>query len=148
MQPVARHVAQAGLRPRIVGAALIALGLALAMVVVPAQTLQLGRAVMQPAALPAACGYAIALCGLVIALRPTPDGGAAFIVPVAGALTLALISYLGMRVLGYVFMAPVLVLLLMLYMGERRLLWLGVGAGIVPMAIWVCFVFLLGRQLP
>ncbi|MCC5986679.1 MAG: tripartite tricarboxylate transporter TctB family protein [Pararhodobacter sp.] len=126
----------------------MALGLVIALIIVPAQTLQLGRAVMQPAALPMACGLAMVLCGLAIVLKPMPDSGSAMLVPVTGAVTLALISYFGMRGLGFVIMAPALVLLMMLYMGERRWLWLGVGTLLVPLGIWLCFVVLLGRQLP
>ena len=149
MVPLAARLSVKGrLRPRIVGAALVVLGLVIALFIVPAQTLQLGRAVMQPAALPTACGLAIALCGLAILLRPMPDSASAMLVPITGAVTLALISYFGMRGLGFAIMAPALVLLMMLYMGERRWLWLGVGALLVPLAIWFCFVLLLGRQLP
>lgn len=136
------------LRPRMVGAATIAVGLVIAFLVVPSQTREASRAVLQPAALPMMCGLGIALCGLVLVFRPTPDSGEAVLSPFLRILFFAVAVYFVTRFLGYMFLAPTMVLSLMLTMGERRLIWLIIGVVGVPAACWVSFAVLLGRQLP
>ena len=48
---------------------------------------------------------------------------------------------------GFMLVAPALALALMWLSGERRWRWYAIGAGLVPAAIWVFVVQILGRQL-
>jgi putative tricarboxylic transport membrane protein len=44
--------------------------------------------------------------------------------------------------------APLLVMVLMLLIGERRPLWLATGIVLVPLGIWSCIELLLNQPLP
>lgn len=135
-------------RSRLVGCAVVAAGLAVALLIVPYQTYEVSGAPLQPATIPMLCGFAIAACGLLVAWRTQPDGGEAVLRPLFGILTLISATYLGTRYLGYGIMAPALMLALMLHMGERRPVWLVIGGAVVPAAIWLLFGVLLERPLP
>jgi putative tricarboxylic transport membrane protein len=52
-----------------------------------------------------------------------------------------------MSVIGFMLVSPVLALVLMRIGGERRPLWLVVGALVMPALIWFCVAFLLSRVL-
>ena len=49
---------------------------------------------------------------------------------------------------GYLLAAPVMILILMLMIGERRPLWLVTGILIIPLAVWGTIELLLKRPLP
>jgi len=136
------------LRSRIVGAAITGIGLVITFLVVPNQTEDVSRAVIQPATLPMIYGIGIALCGLTIVARPTPDSGERALFPFLRILFFTVATCFVMEYLGYLVLAPALVLSLMLYMGERRPVWLLIGVLAIPLAGWVGFGMLLGRQLP
>ena len=53
-----------------------------------------------------------------------------------------------MRLLGFRIAAPLLVMVLMLMVGERRPLWLFTGVVMVPLGIWSSIELLLKRPLP
>jgi glucan phosphoethanolaminetransferase (alkaline phosphatase superfamily) len=48
---------------------------------------------------------------------------------------------------GFKWAAPVLSLSVMLLSYERRLAWMAVGAGLIPLMIWLLFDVFLGRPL-
>lgn len=48
---------------------------------------------------------------------------------------------------GFIYISPVLALIMMLFMNERRILWLLLGTIFVPLAIWFCIDIVLGREL-
>jgi putative tricarboxylic transport membrane protein len=50
--------------------------------------------------------------------------------------------------IGFRWTAPLLSLAIMMMAHERRLVWLAVGVGCVPVAIWIIFDILLVRPLP
>ena len=52
-----------------------------------------------------------------------------------------------MSVIGFMLVSPVLALVLMRIGGERRPLWLVVGALVMTALIWFCVAFLLGLVL-
>ncbi len=47
----------------------------------------------------------------------------------------------------FIYLSPLLAFLLMKYMKENRLLWLGLGTLCTPFCIWFCVHVLLGREL-
>ena len=49
---------------------------------------------------------------------------------------------------GFVYVAPVLALIIMLMIGERRPFWLIAGVAAMPAAIWVLVAVVLERALP
>lgn len=63
-------------------------------------------------------------------------------------LSLGLLSLYAMSHFGFIVVAPVLALLIMLIVGEKRPLWLFSGVVLVPSCIWLIIVALLERQLP
>lgn len=66
----------------------------------------------------------------------------------AGFFLLALVGVLAMQHFGFLLAAPVLALVLLWLVGERRPLWLALGGLGGPLLIWTVFEVLLGRLLP
>lgn len=105
---------------------------------------------LSPRTLPTVVAWILAICGAVLVIKPTnhtaPDGRfflqAAVYIAVLGAAIYAMSQF------GFVFVAPVLALVLMLMIGERRPLWLGIGVVLMPAAIWFLVTQLLERALP
>ncbi|MGD8292019.1 MAG: hypothetical protein PVF37_09970, partial [Desulfobacterales bacterium] len=61
------------------------------------------------------------------------------------------ISLIGLGLMyfvGFLIAAPLLVMVLMLLIGERRPLWLIAGIVMIPLAMWSSIVLLLNRPLP
>lgn len=135
---------------RLCGLAVAGLALALLLFVIPAQVEVVDYGWVRPETLPSLAAAALLLLGL---LQAAIGGGA--IRPERRAIVRALL-YLGytaaavwaMGRLGFVWVAPAMVLLLMLWIGERRPLWLGLGTVAVPAAVWGVVVGLLDRTLP
>ena len=64
-----------------------------------------------------------------------------------GIVLLLVVALAAMSQFGFMLVAPALALALMWLSGERRWRWYAIGAGLVPAAIWVFVVQILGRQL-
>ena len=64
-----------------------------------------------------------------------------------GIVLLQALALAAMSQFGFMLVAPALALALMWLSGERRWRWYAIGAGLVPAAIWVFVVQILGRQL-
>ena len=64
-----------------------------------------------------------------------------------GIVLLLALALAAMSQFGCMLVAPALALALMWLSGERRWRWYAIGAGLVPAAIWVFVVQILGRQL-
>ncbi len=135
---------------RISGLLVALTGLVLWLVVIPANTETVGSGWIRPETLPLAC--AIALVGLGL-LQAVPRGRP---VELSTAQTLraglfaalAFLAVWAMAAGGFRIAAPAFALALMLLVGERRPVWLAVGAIGVPAAIWLTAVPLLDRTLP
>lgn len=135
---------------RLSGAFFAVFGVLLLAVVIPQHTEEVGYGWMRPQSLPAAMALVIAVAGLLVALRPV--GETAF----EPRLALRAGLYLGVLVagvwlisrFGFEIVAAPFALAVMLMIGERRVLWLGVGAVAMPLAIWFAVAVLLGRPLP
>lgn len=134
---------------RVSGLSVAALGALLLLVVIPAEIETVEYGWVQPATLPTALACVLIGLGLVQAAVPARPselaGGPAL--RAYGYLALAVLAAWAMDRLGFGWVAPVFVLAVMGLIGERRPLWLALGAGMVPAAIWGA-VSLLGRPLP
>jgi putative tricarboxylic transport membrane protein len=135
---------------RCLGLFFAAFGLLLLFAVIPQQTEIMDYGWMRPQTLPNAMAIVIAVSGVILALRPR---GALAFEPRQGARAAI---YLGLvaggvwliSLFGFEIVAPLLALLLMLLMGERRPRWLALGAAVIPFTIWLVVPVLLGRPLP
>lgn len=105
---------------------------------------------LKPRTLPRILAVIIAIAGLGLVLRPTGDArptsipwlkSGLFAVCLIGALIL-------IAQFGFVYVSPLMALVIMVLSGERRPLWLGLGVVVLPFVIWFCVVVLLGRPLP
>ncbi len=118
--------------------------------IIPAQTEVLDSGWLNPTTLPRITATIIMFAGIIHVLFPAGTAefdikfslrmGMFFIVTVAGI-------YL-MSVIGFIIAAPLLVLVIMLMIGERRPLWLAMGIILLPALIWFCVDFLLDKPLP
>jgi putative tricarboxylic transport membrane protein len=135
---------------RISGLLVALAGLLLWLVVVPANTETVGSGWIRPDTLPLACAVALVVLGL---LQAGPRGAP---IEVTGAqvlraglfAALAFLAVWAMAAGGFRLAAPAFALALMLLVGERRPVWLAIGAIGVPAAIWLTAVPLLDRTLP
>ncbi len=125
-------------------------GVALYVAIIPWQVETVSYGWLRPRTLPRALAVIIALCGLWLMLVPSGDAR-----PVgtpwlrAGLFAGLLIAGLWLiSRLGFVWVAPVLALAIMVLSGERRPLWLVLGAAGLPLAIWWTVTVLLERTLP
>lgn len=105
---------------------------------------------IDPDALPNVVSIVIAVCGALLAFKPTAHelqdlrsmGRACLYV------VLLSIGIFAMSKFGFEFVAPVLALSMMWLIGERRWLWLILGTVAMPALIWFLVVHALGRSLP
>ena len=135
---------------RLSGLLVAGFGLLLLAVVVPAQVETVDYGFVRTGTLPNVLGVLLIALGLVQAvLPPRPQALAAGDAARAlGYLALAVVSVTAMTWAGFVFVAPAMVLAVMLLAGERRPLWLLLGAVAVPGVVWLVVVGLLDRTLP
>lgn len=135
---------------RLTGGFFLFFGLALVFFVIPEYVEDVERGNLSPKTMPTVVAWIIAICGGLLIMKPTthraPDirffGKAAAYVAVLGA------SIYAMSLVGFLYVAPVLALVVMLMIGERRLLWLGFGVVLMPTLIWFLVTQLLERGLP
>lgn len=125
-------------------------GLLLLFVVIPLQTEVIAYGWMRPQSLPNAAAIVIAAAGLFLALRPRgavdfdwrqAGGAALYLGMVAGGVYL-------ITLFGFEVVAPLIAMAVMLLAGERRPLWLVLGAAGIPFVIWLAATVLLDRPLP
>ena len=134
---------------RITGATLIMLGSLLIWWIIPWQAEEVGYGWLRPRTLPYIISAGLFFCGVWMMLRPVAEGLTAANWPRAAIYAGILVSGLAlMSLFGFLWVAPPMALVLMLVVGERRLLWLTTGAAGTPSAIWVCVAILLERPLP
>lgn len=135
---------------RISGAVVAVLGLILLFWIIPRHTEPVDYGWLRPTTLPNATAMVVLIASVIHVLFPTGKAefdarlalraGLFFVISTAGL-------YL-MRHAGFLIAAPVLVLVLMLVIGERRPLWLFAGIVLVPLGIWSSIELLLKRSLP
>lgn len=134
---------------RISGLLVAGFGLLLLLVLIPEGTEQVDYGWLRPATLPAILAWVLILSGLWTTLEnrgaPVAPGQIAramgLLALIAGGLWL-------MGQIGFLYTAPLLTLVLMLLIGERRPFWLALGVLGVPALIWFAVTELLSRPLP
>ena len=133
---------------RLTGAACAIAGLLLLLVVVPGQVEAIEDSGIQPATIPRAIAWILIVAGTIHTLFPTGDTpfdgreavrAALFLILVGGGVIL-------MSEIGFVYVAPGLVLTIMLVMGERR--WYVLWTAALPIGLWAMLEFWLERPLP
>ncbi len=135
---------------RATGAFFLLFGLAMYFLVIPLYVEQVEDGNLAPNTLPNAVSLVIAVCGGLLVLKPTghrPPNWRRFAVTAIHVFVLGAAIY-AMTWFGFVYVAPLLALILMLMIGERRPLWLVAGVIIMPAAIWFFVTQLLDRALP
>lgn len=125
-------------------------GLVLYLIIIPKFVEQVDGGWLHPDTIPSALAIVLTLCGALLMLRPTrhrPQPASEFVK--AGIyFGLLLLGLFAMGRFGFVYVAPVIALVVMGLIGERRPGWLIGGVVILPAAIWVLVVQVLDRALP
>lgn len=132
------------------GAFFVLFGLALYFLVIPAQVEVVEGGNLAPSTMPNILAWVLVICGAILVVKPTDfqtQGMRPFLVTAAYSAVLVLGIY-AMSLWGFEFVAPPLALVIMLMIGERRPLWLILGAVIMPLLIWFLVTYPLGRALP
>jgi putative tricarboxylic transport membrane protein len=105
---------------------------------------------LRPAALPIITIAVVIIASIVHLIFPS--GKAEFDVPLAlragRFFVISLIGICLMHFVGFLIAAPLLIMVLMLLIGERRPLWLIAGIVLIPLAMWSSIELLLNRPLP
>lgn len=135
---------------RITGAFFMMLGLALFFYVIPEFVEDPQGGSLSPRTMPNVVAWVLAVCGALLIIRPTdhtaPD--VRFFAQATAYVAVLGTAIYAMSLVGFLYVAPVLALLIMLMIGERRPLWLLSGVVVVPAAIWFLVTQLLERALP
>jgi putative tricarboxylic transport membrane protein len=134
---------------RLSGAFFLLAGLALVFLVIPAFVDDVQDGNIAPATLPVLLSWVIAGGGAWLMVKPSGFRAPPHRQMVRAGLVVGILAgAVGlMSVIGFMLVSPVLALVLMRIGGERRPLWLVVGALVMPALIWLCVAFLLGRVL-
>ena len=135
---------------RLSGLVFVGFGLLPFTVVIPWQVETVAYGWLKPRTLPRILAVFMVICGAVLAIWPPADRAGRDIRWARAALFAALlvVALALMSRLGFVLVAPVMALAIMLLAGERRPLWLILGAGGMPALIWLVVARLLERPLP
>lgn len=135
---------------RISGLVVAVFGVILLFWIIPRHTETVANAWLRPATLPIITAVIVIIASIVHLIFPA--GKAEFDLPLALRAGLFLvISLMGlflMHLVGFLIAAPLLVLVLMLLVGERRPLWLIAGVVLIPLAMWSSIEMLLNQTLP
>lgn len=138
------------LHKRIEGLLIAALGVALYTYIIPHHTETVEYGWLKPHTVPNVVAVVLMLCGVDLALRPPKQEQEDPVQMARALMYLGVVSagVLAIAWVGFLDVAPVLALVLMLLIGERRPLWLLAGVAGVPAFIWFCVEILLQRPLP
>ena len=135
---------------RISGLVVAVFGAILLFWIIPHHTETVDFGWLRPATLPIITAVIIILSSIVHFIFPA--GKAEFDVSLALraglCFVISLIALSLMHLAGFLIAAPLLVMVLMLLIGERRPLWLILGIVVIPLAMWSSIVLLLDRPLP
>lgn len=132
------------------GAFFLLFGLAVYFLIIPAYVEQAEGGNIAPDTIPNIVSFVIAGCGFLLIIKPTaqrPPRMRYFLVTAAYVSILAAAIY-AMSWFGFVSVAPVFALVIMVMIGERRPLWLAIGAVAMPALIWFFVTHILDRVLP
>ncbi len=134
---------------RISGVVVAVFGIILFFWIIPRHTETVDYGWLRPATLPNVTAVIVIVASIIHALFPSGkaefDGllamraGLFFVISLAGLFL--------MHHVGFLIAAPLLIMVLMLLIGERRPLWLATGVVLVPLGIWSAIELLLKRSL-
>jgi len=125
-------------------------GLAMYFAVIPWQVETGESGHLAPDTIPNAVAITVSLCGMLLMIRTTDQVSrtpANFLRTVFYVAVLAG-SHYAMSLFGFMYVSPVLALVLMLMIGERRPVWIIAGAIGMPALIWFFVAQVLERGLP
>lgn len=135
---------------RLSGVVVAVFGLLLLFWIIPRHTESVHFGWLKPTTLPNITAVVMVITGIIHVIFPA--GTAEFDVqPAVRAGIFFVISLAGLFImhhLGYLIAAPLLAMVFMLLVGERRPLWLFAGVVMVPLGIWSSIELLLNRPLP
>ena len=135
---------------RATGAFFLVFGLLLYFVIIPVHVEFIEGGWILPETIPNAVAIVLGVCGALLMLKPTIQRVQSSTEFLNACLYFGLLA-VGLFIMshvGFVYAAPLIALVLMLLIGERRPLWLGLGVVAVPAVIWVMVVQVLDRPLP
>ncbi len=134
---------------RIVTGGILVFGLTFLFLVLPHQveTVSFGRII--PATLPTALLWIITGAAAVqlVMLKDNTGLNTVVVIRATGYLALLVTAAWAMQHLSFEYVAPVLALVLMLLIGERRWYWLALGGVAIPLGIWLLVERVLDRTL-
>ncbi|MES0827383.1 tripartite tricarboxylate transporter TctB family protein [Ruegeria sp. SCP11] len=125
-------------------------GLALYWFIIPTFVEQVEGGWVHPDTVPNAVAIVLSLCGALLILRPTKHHTqeASEFVRAGLYFGLLMVALVLLGRFGFVYIAPIIALVIMLLIGERRPFWLVCGVVGMPGAIWFLVVQVLDRALP
>ncbi len=135
---------------RISGIVFAFAGLLLIFWIIPHHTETTDFGWLKPATLPNILSIVMVILGLVHFCFPTgkADLDGPLTLHVILMLILCLTALFLMKYIGFIYVAPVLALVVMGLIGERRPIWLVTGVILAPVSLWAVVVFVLKRSLP
>lgn len=124
-------------------------GIVLLFYIIPAQTETIDYGWLKAATLPSIAAVIISFSGLLHAVFPRGE----LELELTSSLRALLFFFIGtlglwLMTISYMVAAPLLMLVLMWVIGERRWKWLFTGVAVLPACIWFCIDYLLKRPLP
>lgn len=134
---------------RFSGVFIALIGLVLLYVVIPLGVEEVNATGLTPKTFPVWLSWLLVITGSIQLLMSNKSS---IVVPsgllriVFLCLCFALVIYVS-SFTGFIFISPVLAFVLMIFMNERRPLWLGLGVAVVPLTIWLIVDVVLGREL-
>lgn len=134
---------------RISGIVISLFGIVLLFYIIPNQTEAVDYGWLKPATLPSIAAVIITVSGLLHSVWPKGELEFEF-TSALRALLFFFIGILGLWLMtvNYLVAAPLLMLMLMWVIGERRWKWFCIGVVLLPAGLWFCIDYLLKRPLP
>ena len=114
-------------------------GLSLVYFIFPIEIEKLDYGWVRPQTLPNICSFLLIIFGVVLLVFPRGKVDLQFN---------QIIAVFGFHNFGFIYTAPIFSLTIMLFIGERRILWLLLGVFLIPFLIWLSVDQILGRFLP
>ena len=134
---------------RLSGAFIMLVGLVLLYIVIPIGVETVDATGLTPRTFPVLISWSLVVVGAFQVLLSkksevqTPSG----LLRIGFLCLCFALSLYCASLIGFIFVSPILALILMLFMNERRPFWLALGSLAVPLTIWLCIHVLLGREL-
>jgi putative tricarboxylic transport membrane protein len=135
---------------RMSGFAVFIMGIVIYFWIIPYQTEAMDSGWLKPTTLPRITAVIMIISGVIHFIAPTgkADFDVRFSLRVGLFFVTSAIGLYLMGKFGFEFIAPTLILVIMILIGERRPVWLISGIVLLPLAIWCCVHLLLGKPLP